>query len=108
MRVEPCPLDESVPVFHVEHGDEGPLVEALETRGHGYCIYGESLDPVIVFDSRLESDPWWTKNHTLAVLAHELGHIRLRTTDERQADRAGVKILVEAKKPMAARLLRRR
>jgi hypothetical protein len=108
VRVELCPLDESVPVLHVEEGDDGPMVEALKTRGHGYCIYGEKIDPVIVFDSRLESDPWWTKNHTLAVLAHELGHIRLASESEEDADREGAEILRAAKKHMAARLLARR
>jgi hypothetical protein len=108
MRVEPCSLDESVPVIHVEEGDDGQVVEALKSRGHGFCIYGEDIDPLIVFDSRCEALPWWTKNHTLAVLAHELGHIRTKSESEPDADRAGIEILRAAKKHMAARVLRRR
>ena len=108
MRVEPCPLDESVPMFLVEEGDEGRVVDMLETRGHAYCAYGEGIEPFIVFDTRCESYDWWTRHHTLAVLAHELGHIRLASDSEEDADRKGAEILRAAKKPMAARLLARR
>ena len=83
-------------MFLVEEGDEGRVVDMLETRGHAYCAYGEGIEPFIVFDSRCESYDWWTRHHTLAVLAHELGHIRLASESE------------EAKKHMAARLLARR
>jgi hypothetical protein len=97
-----------VPVFFVEDGDEGRAVDMLATRGHAYCAYGDGIEPFIVFDSRCESYDWWTKHHTLAVMAHELGHIKLSSDVEEDADRKGAEILRAAKKHMAARLLSRR
>ena len=40
MQIRPSALDATVTVIEVESGDEGPVVDMLETRGHGYAILG--------------------------------------------------------------------
>ena len=108
MRIETCQFDATVPVVFVESGDKGPLVRALKERGHGFAVYGEVPTPLIVFDSRCERKSWWTQDHTLAVIAHELAHIHNNSDDEVRADLGGAQILREAGFYAAASLLQGR
>jgi hypothetical protein len=105
MLFRPSQLDSSVTVIEVEEGDKGPVVDALETRGHGYTFLG-SDQKLVVVDRRILA-AGMTRHHLLAVEAHEIGHIR-RGADEREADLEGIRILSQQKKHMAARLLRAR
>lgn len=105
MQVRSSELDATVTVIEVETGDEGPMVDMLETRGHGYAILGIE-QRVVVVDRRI-LDQGLTRHHLLAVEAHEIGHIR-RGEDEREADLEGVRLLTAQKQHMAARILRRR
>ncbi len=105
MQVRPSALDATVTVIEVETGDEGPMVDMLETRGHGYAILGIE-QRVVVVDRRI-LEQGLTRHHLLAVEAHEIGHIR-RGEDEGEADREGVRLLTAQKQHMAARILRRR
>ena len=40
MLVRQSTLDGSVTVIEVETGDRGPMVDLLETRGHGFTVLG--------------------------------------------------------------------
>ena len=105
MQVRQSTLDGSVTVIEVETGDRGPMVDLLETRGHGFTVLGIE-QRVVVVDGRLR-DQGKTPHHLLAIEAHEIGHLQVGD-DEREADRAGIRLLMNARKPMAARLLRAR
>jgi hypothetical protein len=102
MRVHTSQLDETVTVIEIETGDEGQLVDMLETRGHGFALLGVAPKTVVI-DRRI-LDQGRTQHHLLAVEAHEIGHHRVGT-DEREADREGIRILRARKQHMAARLL---
>lgn len=105
MRVHPSQLDSAVTVIEIETGDEGPMVDMLETRGHGYAILG--IEPKTVVIDRRILEQGLTRHHLLAVEAHEISHHRVGT-DEREADLEGVRLLTAQKQHMAARILRRR
>ena len=102
MQIRPSALDATVTVIEVESGDEGPMVDMLETRGHGYAILG--VEPKTVVIDRRILDQGRTRHHLLAVEAHEIGHHN-KGTDEREADLEGIRILRAQKQHMAARLL---
>jgi hypothetical protein len=102
MQVRSSELDPSVTVIEIETGDEGQLVEMLETRGHGFALLG--LEPKTVVIDRRILDRGRTRHHLLAVEAHEIGHHN-KGTDEREADLEGIRILRAQKQHMAARLL---
>ena len=96
-------------VLYVEHGDTGPTVDLLETRGHGFAIFGPEVDiPFAVVDYRLVETHGYTEDHMLAIEAHELGHIHTQSADEVKAERAGISLLEAAGKNAAAQLLRER
>lgn len=105
MQIRPSALDATVTVIEVESGDEGPMVDMLETRGHGYAILG--VEPKTVVIDRRILEQGLTRNHLLAIEAHEIAHHRVGT-DEAAADREGVRLLTAQKLHMAARILRRR
>ena len=105
MQIRPSALDATVTVIEVETGDVGPMVDMLETRGHGYAILG--VEPKTVVIDRRILEQGLTQNHLLAVEAHEIAHHRVGT-DEDEADREGVRLLTAQKLHMAARILRRR
>jgi hypothetical protein len=105
MQVRQSELDQSVTVIEVETGDVGPMVDLLETRGHGFTVLGIAQRMVVV-DGRLRS-LGRSAHHLLAIEAHEIGHLQVGD-DEREADLAGIRLLKNARKPMAARLLRAR
>ena len=105
MQVRQSELDQTVTVIEVETGDVGPMVDLLETRGHGFTVLGIAQRVVIV-DGRLRIQGR-TDHHLLAIEAHEIGHLQAGE-DEREADRAGIRLLTAGKQPMAARLLRAR
>lgn len=105
MQVRQSELDQTVTVIEVETGDAGPMVDLLETRGHGFTVLGIGQRMVVV-DGRLRSQGR-TSHHLLAVEAHEIGHLQTGD-DEREADLAGIRLLTAARKPMAARLLKAR
>jgi hypothetical protein len=104
MRVHTSQLDETVTVIEIETGDEGQLVDMLETRGHGFTVLGIEQRMVVV-DGRLRGR--LSRHHLLAIEAHEISHLDVGE-DEREADLAGVRLLTAMKQPMAARLLRAR
>ena len=105
MQVRQSELDQTVTVVEVETGDVGPFVDLLETRGHGFTVLGIAQRMVVV-DGRLRIQGR-TDHHLLAIEAHEIGHLQVGD-DEREADLAGIRLLKNARKPMAARLLRAR
>ena len=105
MQVRQSELDQSVTVIEVETGDVGPMVDLLETRGHGITVLGIAQRMVVV-DGRI-LDRGMTRHHLLAIESHEIGHLQVGD-DEREADLAGIRLLQNARKPMAARLLRAR
>jgi hypothetical protein len=64
--------------------------------------------PMAVVDGRLVEKPWFTKDHMLAIEAHEVGHIRKLSEVESVAEREGIRLLVQAGYSSAAGLLRER
>ena len=95
MKAYACEFDDSITVFEIEKGDTGDAVDLLESRGHGYCFWGEDVEtPVIVVDGRIR-----------AIIAHEMGHIKLETENESAADHWGRVTLLERGNVAAADLL---
>jgi len=109
MQIGISNLDNKTLVVYVEPGDDGPVVEMLKTRGHGYAVFGENvLEPFVVIDKRLLEKQEYTDDHILAIEAHELGHIHELSDDEEIAEHAGIELLSRLGKDAAADLLRSR
>jgi hypothetical protein len=109
VKIRISDLDSKTIIVEIEAHDDGPIVDALKTRGHGYAIYGESIEiPMMVIDGRLLDEVWCTQDHMWAIEAHELGHITTNSIDEAIAEKAGIKILENHKKFKAANLLKTR
>ena len=109
MIVRISTLDNKTPIIEIESGDDSPVVEMLEARGHGYAIFGESVTiPMAVVDGRIREQPWATEDHLLAIEAHELGHIIEESTDEPTAERKGIELLESAGHLLSADLLKNR
>lgn len=109
MKIRISELDNKTVIVVIEDHDDGPIVDALKARGHGYAVYGEGIDiPMMVVDGRLLSEAWFTQDHMWAIEAHELGHIITNSEDEPTAERAGITILESHKKFNAANLLKTR
>ena len=88
----PCPLDPTVPVVFVDPTGLGPT--RLD-QSHAFAVYGEDVEePFIVVDQRLLSEAWFTEDHLLVLMAHELAHIRCRSQNEKLADRIGMLLLL--------------
>jgi hypothetical protein len=99
-------LDEETIVIEIEHGDSGDAVDLLDRRENGYAIFGEAVPfPVAVVDGRLFEEDWFTSNHLLAIEAHELGHIRMKSVEEPVAEREGIRLLLAAGHTDAANIL---
>ena len=103
MQVRSSELDPTVTVIEIETGDEGQLVEMLETRGHGFALLG--IEPKTVVIDRRILDQGRTRHHLLAVEAHEISHVHFPDADETETDRAAIRLLSNNKMFMAARLL---
>ena len=106
MQIRPSALDATVTVIEVESGDEGPMVDMLETRGHGYAILG--VEPKTVVIDRRILRRGRTQHHLLAIEAHEISHVHFPDADEKETDRAAIRLLSDNKMFMAARILRNR
>lgn len=106
MNIRHSVLDETVLVFEVEDGDTGEMVELLKKTGYGCALWGEGVDePIIVIDTRIAKEDWCTKNHLLAIEAHELGHIKKESKVESVAELAGIELLNEKEYYSAAKIL---
>ena len=90
----PCPLDPTVGVVFVDPTELGTT--RLDTT-HAFAVFGESVDePFIVVDKRLLALDWFTEDHLMVILAHELAHIKCRSENEKLADRIGMMLLHRA------------
>jgi hypothetical protein len=97
MELRLSELDGETLVAVLEPGDKGPLVDLMDERQNGFSIWGEDVDtPVAVIDGRLLEEDWCTNDHLMAIEAHELGHLRLKTIDEEAAEREGMRLLGNA------------
>ena len=106
MKAYACEFDDSITVFEIEKGDTGSAVDLLESLGHGYCFWGEDVEtPVIVVDGRIRETHGYTDDHITAIIAHEMGHIKLETENESAADHWGRVTLLERGNVAAADLL---
>ena len=88
----PCPLDPSVGLILVEPGQ----IDGLDFRKtHALAVYGEDVEqPLILLDATVLQEPWFTDDHLLVVLAHELGHIHSASESEDLADLVGMMLLL--------------
>jgi hypothetical protein len=106
VKVRTSELDGETTVIEIEDGDEGGVVDLLDIRENGYSIFGEAIPvPMAVVDGRLLRESWFTYDHLLAIEAHELGHIRMKSEKEDIAEREGIRLLQAAGKKEAASLL---
>ena len=108
MKIKTSSLDDKTTVLVVEPGDEGPVVERLKFQPNGYAIMGTEAGfpaSMAVVDSRSLKEDWFTEDHLLAIEAHELGHIRMNSTDESVAELEGIRLLEESGHTRAASLL---
>ncbi len=101
-------LDEATLVVEIEDGDVGELVNLLDSRGHGFAVFGEVPFPFVVIDGRLRKEEWCTDSHMLAIEAHELGHIHMQSPDEPTAEQKAIDILTKLDQRDAADILRGR
>ena len=101
-------LDNTTLVVEIEAGDEGELVDLLDSRGHGFAVFGEIEFPFVVIDGRLRSERWCTESHMLAIEAHELGHIHTQSADEPTAELSAINLLTKLDQRDAADILRGR
>jgi hypothetical protein len=100
----PCPLDPSVKMVFVDPTELGPT--RLD-HSHAFAVFGESVEePFIVVDERLLGQDWFTEDHLMVILAHELAHILCRSENEKLADRIGMLLLQRAGLGSAYRLHR--
>ena len=88
----PCPLDPSVGLIIVEPGQ----VDGLDFRKtHALAVFGEDVEqPLILLDATVLKESWFTDDHLLVVLAHELGHIHSASESEDVADLVGMMLLL--------------
>lgn len=107
MNIRTSLLDNETFVVEVQEGDSGPLVDYLNVQENGYAIFGEGVEvPIAVVDGRLvKKHDWFTKDHLLAVEAHELGHIRMMSSQEQVAETEGIRLLRKSGYKKAAELL---
>jgi predicted Zn-dependent protease len=90
----PCPLDPSVMVVFVDPTELGPTRLDIS---HAFAMFGEGIDqPLIIVDARLLEQDWFTEDHLMVILAHELAHILCRSENEKLADRVGMILLQRA------------
>ena len=109
MIVRTSALDDLTTIIEIEDGDEGPAVEMLELRGHGYAVFGEGVPiSMAVIDGRIRGQDWATEDHLLAIEAHELGHIIEESNDEQTAEKKGIQLLEAAGYNRSAELLKNR
>jgi hypothetical protein len=88
-----CPLDAQVMVLVLE--PEGGLATRF-ARSHAFAVYGRGVDaPFIVIDASITRQPWFTEDHLLVLMAHELAHILRFSPDELQADLLALRLLLE-------------
>ena len=96
MKVKTSELDNETVVLLVEEGDEGPVVDRLQTQPNGFAIMSQDAGfPVsmAVVDTRRLKEDWFTKHHLLAIEAHEVGHIRMNSLEEIVAEKEGIRLL---------------
>lgn len=106
MKVRTSKLDNETIVVEIEDGDVGHVVDMLKIRENGYAIFGEGVPvPMAVVDGRLLKESWFTHNHLLAIEAHELGHIRMKSEKEEVAELEGIRLLKSSNYLEAANLL---
>lgn len=108
MKFRTSKLDNETLVVEVEEGDVGPIVDRLEMQPNGFAIMSQEAGfPVsmAVVDSRKLKEGWFTENHLLAIEAHELGHIRMNSSEEYVAEKEGIRLLEQAGYNTAASLL---
>ena len=88
-----CPLDPEILVLVLE--PEGEL-ERRFASSHAFSVYGRGVaGPFIVIDARVRRQPWFTEDHLLVLIAHELAHILRFSPDELQADLLAMRLLLE-------------
>lgn len=108
MKIYACPLNRDVFVCEVEPGDEGQTVNALDRCGLGYAVFGDHVDiEMMVIDGRVRDGSECRENLIWATIAHELGHITLKTQNDVEADLWGKSLLERKGMLAAARLLDR-
>jgi hypothetical protein len=88
-----CPLDPQVLVLVVE---PQPGLDRRFARSHAFSVYGNQVaGPFIVIDARVTRESWFTEDHLLVLIAHELAHILRCSADELQADLLALRLLLE-------------
>jgi len=105
MMIFKCPFDEEVFVLVVEKDDkeydEARLV--FETGTIAFTTLGSEIKAIVI-DGEATKEDWFSDDHLLVVMAHELGHIQTNSEDELIADQAGFDILAEYGSPSAMSL----
>jgi len=97
-----CPLAPQIPVFFI-NPDEIPGNHFQNS--HAFAVFGEGVpEPFMVIDESLLEQDWFTDDHLLVLMAHELGHILCKTVDEELADLVGMQLLLEAEETSAYEL----
>ncbi len=97
MDIRLSELDGETLVATVEPGDTGPLVDMMNERQNGFSVWGEDIPiPLAVVDGRIIQEDWCTEDHLIAIEAHELGHVRLETLSEEDAELEGMRLLKAA------------
>ena len=94
----PCPLNPDIQVLELPFGDDA--------SGLAFLVNGGG-SAVIVVDSNIRSEAWFTESHMTAIFAHELGHYHMGESEE-AAERWAIDHCDEIAEEAAAILLRER
>ena len=96
MEVLACPYDKSVTVVVVYKEDEE--YEAARPYFEDNLAFAAlGIEPQsMVLDGEALKEDWFSEDHLLVIMAHELGHLKNNSCDETEADITGFKILSES------------
>lgn len=106
MQIRTSELDGETIVFEIEEGDDNEFSAMLDgPRPNGFALFGPGIPiPVAVVDGRILA-AGLTRDHLLAIEAHELGHIREQSIEEPVAERAACELLLNAGEHVARQIL---
>lgn len=96
MKVFECPFDKEVSVIII-YGDDAEYEQLAPhfEENIAFTPLGSELS-LIVIDGKATEEEWFSDEHLLVVMAHEMGHIRNNSVDEMDADLTGFDLLADS------------
>ena len=97
-----CPLNREVTVIIVEKDDKeyDKACLVFDSGTIAFTTLGTETKAIVI-DGEVMKEDWFSDDHLLIVMAHELGHLQSDSEDELTADQTGFDILA-AQGPLSA------